>query len=171
MSDQNDPITEEPPAQHFDTEPLRQEVLKEIRRLNRLSNQGLWGLAIFILISLGAQRNFDFLPPISEEVRAVLGAAPPIKLVSIALVVYSFSALILILSRMMGGSETYRGWSHLGYLSGFYIFYYYGNALAENFWAVFAAGATILSLEYYQIWTFCSEAMKTEKQLLEKLND
>lgn len=171
MTEQNDPTNDYPPQPQFDPGPLRQEVHKEIRRLNRLSNQGLWGLALFILISLGAQQNFDFLPPITEGARAVLGAAPPVKLVSIALVVYSFSALILILSRMMGGSDTYRGWSHLAYLTGFYIFYYYGEVLSENFWAVFAAGFTILSLEYYQIWTYCSEAMRTEKELLDKLKN
>ncbi|OHB33522.1 MAG: hypothetical protein A2X84_00335 [Desulfuromonadaceae bacterium GWC2_58_13] len=171
MSDQTDPSTEQIPESRFDRGRLRREIHLEIRRLHRLSNRGLWGLALFILISLGAQQNLRFLPPLSEGARAVLGAAPPVKLISIALVVYSFSALILILSRMMGGSDTYRGWSHLGYLSGFYAFYYYAEVLPENFWAVFAAGITILTLEYYQIWTYCSEALRTEQELLSKLEE
>jgi hypothetical protein len=171
MTDQTDPLNEPASGSRFDREPLRREVHLEIRRLHRLSNRGLWGLSLFILISLGAQQNFDFLPTISDGARAVLGAAPPVKLISIALVVYSFSALILILSRMMGGSDTYRGWSHLGYLAGFYAFYYYAEALPENFWAVFAAGFTIFSLEYYQIWTYCSDGIRTEKELLSKLED
>jgi hypothetical protein len=171
MTERSEPSGEQPTPSRSDRGPLREEVRREIRRLHQLSNRGLWGLAIFILISLGAQRNFNFLPTFSEGARAVLGAAPPVKLISIALVVYSFSALVLILSRMMGGTETYRGWSHLGYLSGFYFFYYYGGALPDNFWAVFAAGATILSLEYYAIWSYCSEAIRTEKELLGKLED
>ena len=171
MSDRNEPPEARSAESRFDRTPLRQEVHQEIRRLHRLSNRGLWGLALFILVSLGAQQEFAFLPPISEGARALLGASPPTKLISIALVVYSFSALVLILSRMMGGSDTYRGWSHLGYLTGFYAFYYYGQALSENFWAVFAAGCTILSLEYYQIWTYCNEAIQTEKEILKKLED
>lgn len=171
MNDRTDPPNEQPAASRFDRGPLRKEVRAEIRRLQRLSNRGLWGLALFIFISLGAQRNFDFFPPLSEGARAVLGAAPPVKLISIALVVYSFSGLVLILSRMMGGTETYRGWSHLGYLSGFYLFYFYAEALSDNFWAVFAAGCTILTLEYYSIWNYCNEAIRTEKELLGKLDD
>ncbi|BCR06660.1 hypothetical protein DESUT3_37290 [Desulfuromonas versatilis] len=147
----------------------RREIETRIRRLHALANRGLWGLAIFILISIGAQRNFSFIPEISPEIRALLGPSPPIKLISIALAVYAFSALILILSRMMSGSNSYRGWSHLGYLSAFYAFYYYGEALQQNFWAVFAAGITILGLEYYQIWTHCAEALRKEKQLLASL--
>ncbi|WP_432823309.1 menaquinol oxidoreductase [Trichloromonas sp.] len=171
MSDQTDPPSAHISESRFDRGPLRQEVQLEIRRLHQLSNRGLWGLALFILISLGAQQDFKFLPPISDGARAVLGAAPPVMLISIALVVYSFSALILILSRMMGGSDSYRGWAHLGYLSAFYAFYYYAEALPENFWAIFAAGFTILALEYYQIWTYCSDAIRTEKELLSKLED
>lgn len=171
MSEQREPVSEQNSESRFDRGPLRREVQLEIRRLHRLSNRGLWGLSLFILISLGAQQNFAFWPPISDGARAVLGAAPPVKLISIALVVYSFSALVLILSRMMEGSDTYRGWSHLGYLSGFYAFYYYAEALPENFWAVFAAGFTILALEYFQIWNYCSEGIRTEKELLRKLDD
>lgn len=170
MSDQTNSPTGQNYESRFDRGRLRREINLEIRRLHRLSNRGLWGLALFILISLGAQ-EIRLLPPLSEGVRAVLGASPPVKLISIALVVYSFSALILILSRMMGGTDTYRGWSHLGYLSGFYTFYYYAEVLPENFWAVFAAGITILSLEYYSIWTFCSEAIRTEQELLSKLEE
>lgn len=148
----------------------RNEVEQEIRRLHSQSNKGLWGLAIFILLSIGAQQNFGFFPPIPESAREVLGAAPPTRLISIALVVYSFSALVLILSRMMGGADRYRGWSHLGYLTGFYAFYYYAEALPENFWAIFVAGMTIMSLEYYLVWTYCSEAIRKEKEILERLH-
>ncbi len=147
----------------------RKEVEQEIHRLNSESNKGLWGLAIFILIRIGAQQTFGFFPPISESAREVLGASPPTRMISIALVVYSFSALVLILSRMMGGSDTYRGWAHLGYLSGFYAFYYYAEALPENFWAIFVAGMTIMSLEYYLIWTYCSDAIRKEKEILQRL--
>ncbi len=152
-----------------DSASRRREIQAKIRRLHRLSNRGLWGLALFILMAIGGQQNFAFIPPIPDHIRALLGPSPPVKLISIALAVYSFSALILILSRMMSGSATYRGWSHLGYLAAFFAFYYYAQALEQNFWAIFAAGITILSLEYYQIWTHCSEMIRKEKALLNSL--
>jgi len=170
MTDQTTPPNGPDNESRFDRSRLQREINLEIRRLHRLCNRGLWGLALFVLISICAQQA-RYLPPLSTEVRNMLGAAPPVKLISIALVVYSFSALILILSRMMGGTDSYRGWSHLGYLSGFYLFYYYAEVLPENFWAVFAAGITILSLEYYSIWTYCSDAIRTERELLRKLEE
>jgi hypothetical protein len=146
----------------------RQECLGNIRRHGRRSRRGLWGLVLFTAISVGVL-NLSFLPMATEEMRRFLGAPPPVSLISLALVVYSFAALILILSRMMSGSESYRGWSHLAYLSAFYGFYFAADALKENFWAVFAAGLTILALEYYHLWTCCSEAIQREKELLARL--
>ena len=123
-------------------------------------------MALFFLVSLGAAVNFRFLPPISENLRQLLGISPSPTLISIALIVYAFSALILILGRMNTASVHFRGWSHIGYLSAFYLFYYYSGALRDNFWPVFIAGLTILGLENYRVWSACSEAIKNEKKIL-----
>ena len=123
-------------------------------------------MALFFLVSLGAAANFRFLPPISEEVRQFFGASPPPSLISIALIVYAFSALILILGHMNTGPRRFRGWSHLGYLTAFYLFYYYTDLLRDNFWQVFIAGLTILGLENYRVWSGCSEAIREEKKIL-----
>lgn len=139
--------------------------LKErIRTLHALSRRGIWGLLLFLTLSLGAVQEFSFLPPLTEEMRQWLGPAPPVRMISIALVVYSFSALILTLSRIWNGSGSYRGWSHLGYLGAFYGFYGFADALGENFFAVFIAGLTILGLEYYHIRTYCNEALARERE-------
>ncbi len=158
-------------AENSDTAPTitREQGLERIRKLHSLSQRGLWGLAIFLGISMVALPQSGLLPIIPRNVREVLGAAPPTNLISIALVVYSFSALVLILSRIGSGNGSYRGWSHLGYLSAFYAFYYYAGALESNFWAIFAAGFTILSLEHYHIWTFCRENIRKEKEHLKQL--
>ncbi|WP_305044647.1 menaquinol oxidoreductase [Geoalkalibacter sp.] len=139
---------------------------ERIRQLHALSHRGLWGLAAFLAVSLVAFNHSRLLPPLSDNLRAVLGKSPPTNLISIALVVYSFSALVLILSRMSTGQGKYKGWSHLAYLSAFYVFYLYGNVLDANFWAVFAAGVTIMALEHYQLWTFCTEAIRKEEERL-----
>ena len=154
-----------------DLDRRRDMILEKISELHALSRKGLWGLALFVAISTLAAyfRNFNLMAAVSPEVRDFLGKPPSSEMISIALVVYSFSALILILARMSADKETYRGWAHLGYLSGFYIFYFVSHALHENFWAVFAAGLTILGLEYYNVWSYSVDAIKKEKELLTQL--
>lgn len=145
----------------------RQEALQRIRALQSLSNRGLWYLCLFLAISLGARWEFRFLPSLPPGVRSILGAPPPSSWISVALVVYSFSAIVLALSRMMVGTGTRGGLDHVGYLTGFYVFYHFAGSLPENFWAVLAAGITILGLTAYGRWTHHAEQIQEE---LEKLN-
>ena len=126
-------------------------------------------MALFLTISLGAMRDFDFFPPLPEKVHALLGASPPVGLISAALIVYSFSAIILILARMAAGSGAYGGMSHVGYLVCFYLFYSYAGAMEDNFWAVFAAGMTILGVESYHIRTHFQELVKELEKVLPRL--
>ncbi|MBI5018603.1 MAG: menaquinol oxidoreductase [Deltaproteobacteria bacterium] len=147
-----------------DTDRLRRDSQARIRRLRSRGNWGIWGLCTFLVVSLAARRDFSFLPPLSERTRDLLGASPPVNLINMALVAYSFSALILTLSRMMSGADTYRGLSHLGYLTAFYVFYHFADAMSDNFWAVFAAGVTILVLEGYGLRTRCGELIEEEQE-------
>jgi len=101
-----------------------------------------------------------------ERIHKLLGAPPPVTLISIALVVYSFSAIILILSRMTLGMNARTGFAHVGYLTAFYGFYHFARAMEENFWAVFAAGVTILGLASYHNWVQCSEKIRAEQKIL-----
>jgi hypothetical protein len=147
----------------------QQEIQARIRGLKKQIRYSKLGMALFFLVSIGAAVNFRFLPPISGEIKDFLGASPPPTLISIALIVYAFSALVLIFSRMNTDSPRFRGWSHLGYLSAFYLFYYYCGLLRDNFWPVFVAGLTILGLEDYRVWSVCGEAIKREKEILAAL--
>jgi hypothetical protein len=128
-------------------------------------------MALFVALSLGALRDFDFLPSLPEKALAILGASPPVGLISAALIVYSFSAIVLILTRMATGSGAYGGFSHVGYLFGFYFFYHFAGAMADNFWAVFAAGMTILALESYHVHTHYQELVRELEQVLPRLED
>ena len=147
----------------------RQEILDRIRYFKRQIRYSKWWTALFALVSLGAAVNFRFFPPISEKMKQLLGVSPSPSLISIALIVYAFSALVLILGHMNTGPRRFRGWSHIGYLSAFYLFYYYTGALRDNFWAVFIAGLTILGLEDYRVWSGCNEAIKEEEKILKIL--
>jgi len=151
------------------TEKLREKILRNIRKLQNTFTRELLAFALFILISIGALSDFTPLATLSRVLAAKLGPAPPINLISALLVLYIFAAIILILSRMMSGVCKCGGVGHVAYLTGFYGFYHFAGALRENFWAVFASGLTILVLESYHIWTFCSEEIEKEKEVLATL--
>lgn len=144
-------------------ENLRQELMKEISRLNRFSSRGILALALFLVVSIFAWWGFFFLPA-PETVTALLGKPPSARLISIVLLLYTFSAIILSLSRMTTGVEHRSSFSHVGYLTAFYLFYYFGRSLQDNYWAVFGAGITILGVESYRIWTFCTEGIARKQE-------
>jgi len=150
-------------------EVLTQDVREGIDRLRGRANRGLWSMALFLGISLGALKDFDFVPSLPADIREMLGAPPPVTLISTALVVYSFSAIILILSRMALNSGKYGGITHVGYLGAFYGFYHYARALGDNFWAVLAAGVTVLALESYHVWTYYRGQIREEEEKLSRL--
>lgn len=141
---------------------------ERIARLQTRSRQGLWGLTLFVLLSAGIYVAPASTALISPKMFDVLGPSPPVSLISLALVVYCFSALVLAMPRIVDGGERYRGWSMLGYLSCFYGFYFYAGALEVNFWAVFAAGALLLSLEYLGVLIHCRAAVREEKAAIDR---
>ena len=149
-------------------EVLENQLRADIKRLNRFSNRGLWAFSLFILLSLTAWRDFPMLP-LPDAVVAVLGPPPSPYIISIALLFYTFSAIILSLSRMTAGLEHKSSFCHVGYLACFFLFYHFAKALDDNFWPVFGAGVTILAVESYRIWSFCREALSQRYEQLEFL--
>lgn len=157
-----------PEARDFDQQ--RQESLARIGRLQRKSGNGPICLAIFLAVSITAQQDFSIIPTLPDNIRDILGRPPSPNMISAALVLYSFSAIILVLTRMVSSSERYGGITHVGYLTAFYIFYHFSGSLHDNFWAVFAAGLTVLLLESYHLWTLCNFEIRKERALLEQLD-
>jgi len=145
---------------------LQKKLLEDMDRLNRFSIRGILALALFILVSIFAWWGFSFLPE-PERVTVVLGKPPSAHIISIALIVYTFSAIILSLARMSTGVEHRSSFSHVGYLTAFFLFYYFGKSLDENYWAVFGSGMTILGVESYRIWTYCAENISRIKEDIE----
>jgi len=143
-----------------------QELVSETKRLNRLSNRGFMALALFLLVCITAWQGFFFLPG-PDTVTAMLGKPPSPRIISIALLIYTFSAIMLSLSRMTMSIEHRSSFCHVGYLSGFFLFYYFAKALEDNYWAVFGAGVTIIGVESYRIWSYCSEAITKKKEDME----
>jgi hypothetical protein len=145
-----------------------QDIQARISRLRILGRRPWWVLAGFTLISALAIPGF-LLPPVTPEMRAVLGPPPPLILINLALVVYTFSALILSLARMMSGADAARCWVPLLYIAPFYFFYYVAEALRENYWAIFAAGLTVSGMECYRCWTWAKESLQEEEKALLRL--
>jgi hypothetical protein len=140
-----------------------------IRNLEKRAHYGVYILSAFILLSIGATHNFSFLPSFSPTIRQSMGMAPPAGLISVTLVIYIFSAVILSLGRMMEGVDKVGGISHLGYLGAFFFFYHFSGDMDAHFWAVFAGGATILALESYQRWNYCRDEILKEREILQEL--
>lgn len=115
------------------------------------SRHGVYGLGVFVLLSLAATALQSAVPQIPIAWRARLGAAPPVELIAMALCIYVFSALLLLLARFAETDHRYRGWPHLGYLAGFYFFFFYAEALPQYFPALVGTGTTLFLLEYYRI--------------------
>lgn len=142
---------------------------RSIRKLEKRAYSGAYILSAFLILSIGATHNFSFLPTFSQAMRKSMGTGPSSGFISIALVIYVFSAVILSLSRMMEGSDKIGGVTHLGYLGGFFFFYHFSGDMDAQFWAVFAGGTTIICLESYQLWNFCRDEILNEREALEKL--
>ncbi|MDY0292030.1 MAG: hypothetical protein RBR02_06810 [Desulfuromonadaceae bacterium] len=166
------------PSQFGDSTELRQpeqrmaRIQAHIEELQRLTHRGLVGLALFALVSLVAVyfQDSNIMLYLSPQTRDLLGKPPSAIMINIALAVYSFSALILGIGRLTEQDERYRGWSHIGYLTVFYIFYAFANALSVNVVAVIISGCTILGLEYYSTWNSARSAIKREKEIMQRLS-
>jgi hypothetical protein len=166
-----EPIHDAPlPETPEENEQARREAMARVRQYQKRSLRGVWYLALFLIISLAAQQGFSHLPDFPPSVRKLLGAPPPPLMISGVLLLYSFSALVLILGRMTTGIGSFSGLQHLGYLSGFFIFYHFSHTLEDNFFAVLAAGLTILALEAYHVWTWHQEQIRNEKQYIVRLD-
>jgi len=150
-------------------EDLRQRTEVRIRRLERATLAGLWSMILFLLVSFGAYENFTFLPELSDKFRRMLGAPPPSEMISLALVIYAFSAIVGTLARMSRNIKPFRGLMHTAFFTAFYAFYYLSGVLPDNFWAVFFAGLSVMGLENYYLWAHSKEALQKERELLERM--
>lgn len=156
----------DPPDFRQDPVRFRKETLAKIRKLQRKFTVELLSVALFLLLSIAVLYDLAFFPSLPENIRATLGKPPSVNMIDAVLLLYVFSGIILILSRMMSGLGKYGGVSHVGFIAGFYFFYHFSGKLPENFWAVFAAGVTILGLEGYHLWIYCSEEIEREREVL-----
>ena len=149
---------------------MRQKIQEQIRLCEQRSNYGLWALALFVAISIAANSQFHFLAELALKWRAILGPPPPTSWINGALFIYSFSAAIQVFTRMMQGTEPKGTIFPVIYLLLFYLFYGASGALIEHFWAVLAAGITILGLESYSCWNYYQTELRGAREELDRLD-
>lgn len=147
-------------------EDQRATLLESIRRLHARSYRGIWAIVAFACISVPVLLSDQLFPPLTPEVKKMLGTPPSSNMINALLVVYAFSAILLVLGRITNSSPKLVSFSHIGYLICFYVFYYFSGVLAENFWAVLATGMTILSLESYHIWSLSMAQIREDEEAL-----
>lgn len=152
-----------------DRDDLRRRIEARIKGHERATGNGLWGMVLFLLVSLAAYDDFSVLPDLSLSLRAALGDPPPAELISLALVVYAFSGIVRTLARMSSNSPSYLGLMHAGFFAAFYGFYHLSAALPDNFWAVFFSGMSVMGLENYFLWSYSSAAISKERALLDSM--
>ncbi|MCM2264558.1 MAG: menaquinol oxidoreductase [Desulfuromonadales bacterium] len=157
--------TDGPPGR----ENLQALIEARIRRLELTAANGLWGMVLFLLVSFSAFDGFALLPDLPESIRQKLGAPPPIDLISLALVIYAFSGIVLTLARMTTATGSYRGFMHAAFFTGFYTFYHLSGGLPDNFWAVFLSGISVMGLESYHLWTRHGAAIRKQQTMLADL--
>lgn len=145
---------------------MRQRTQTQISDLEARSNRGLWSLALFVAISIGGASGFAFLPDLPPQWRQALGPPPPVHLLNLGLFIYSFSAALLTLAKMMEGSAPRNSLISVAALVIFYIFYTLAGALADHFWAIFAAGMTTIGLESYHIWVHHADDLREARERL-----
>jgi hypothetical protein len=148
-------------------EELRLKIEARIKRLEMASTNGLWAMVLFLLVSLAAFNDFFFFPDLSEDAHRMLGAPPPGEMISLALVVYAFSAIVRTLARMTRNVKPYLGLMHAAFFAAFYTFYHLSGVLPDNFWAVFFAGISVMGLENFYLWSHSNAAIRKERELLQ----
>lgn len=159
-------MTSQDTKQEFSPADQRVALRESIRQLHARSYRGIWAIVAFACASVPVMLSEQILPPLTPEIKKMLGTPPSSNMISALLVVYAFSAILLVLGRITNASPKIVSFSHIGYLACFYAFYYFSGVLPENFWAVLATGMTILSLESYHIWSLSMAQLREEEETL-----
>ena len=115
--------------------------------------ENLSSLGLFLIVCVIAfiHKDFSLFESVNESIKVILGNPPPAFLISTALAVYLFSAMVLTLSDIVQNSEPKNKWSHLFYRITFFIFYSFGGTIALNFIPVLLVGLFLYGLEQFHI--------------------
>lgn len=126
--------------------------MKPISEQN-MTQQNAIEIILFLIISMIAFYfgGFNLFLAASEPMKVFLGAPPEAYLVSISLVVYFSSALIIRIFSILNDVKPIMKWTHLGYRTAFFVFYCFSGSIAANFIPVFLVGIILYSLDQFHV--------------------
>lgn len=136
--------------------------LKRSEQLHALCRIGLWGLLVFIAATIATWQLTVKWPSCPPSVQTILGAAPSVNLIHLALTAYLLSALMLSITRHFQKTEKYAGWGQIGFMLPFYFFYWYAGTLSDNFVIITASGVALLMIEQIRLYHLCRGLLRHE---------
>jgi hypothetical protein len=125
------------------------------------TRRNLWALLVFLLVSIAALplRQVQLFELFPAELHPLLGAPPPVALVTAAMFVYVFATLVLVAYRLQGGQPPV--WKHrdLALRIVFYALYLFAGGLDSHFHGVLIAGLLLFTLEQFHGLCYTQEGM------------
>lgn len=124
--------------------------------LYRNSRSGLWGICIYLAVTLLAicckdQCLASVLPP---HLMQKLGAVPPVFMAVAVLWISTLSALTVICGRLFHGTEPASTRSQVAFRVGFYILFFVVGGLGQWFNELFVSGLVVLTLQHYSVSSY-----------------
>jgi hypothetical protein len=128
----------------------------ELDSLYRKSLNGLWGICIYLAVTLLAicckdQSLATVLPP---QLMQKLGVVPPVYMAVVVLWISTLSALTVISGRLFHNTEPASTRSQVAFRVGFYILFFVVGGLGQWFNELFVSGLVVLALQHYNVSSY-----------------
>ncbi len=133
----------------------------ELDSLYKNSRSGLWGVCIYLAVTLVAFycKDQSLAGMLSPQQMQKLGAVPPVFMAVIVLWISTLSALTVIAGRLFHGTKPTSTKSQLAFRIGFYILFFVVGGLGQWFNELFVSGLVVLALQHYNVHSYYSRAI------------
>lgn len=144
----------------------------DIDGLYQLSRKGLLGILLFLAASAAALnfRELTLTGTVSPDLMELLASTPPVILVNIIFGASTISSLIIIAGRIYFNLRPGNIWTHFWFRVSFYFLYFIADSLNEHFYVVFISGMTVLALQHYNIFNYCTKAIEKKMDIWDNLS-
>lgn len=151
----------------------RDNLKADIDGLYKLSRKGLLGILLFLAASAVAlnYRELTLSGSVTPAMMEQLASTPPVILVNIIFGASTISSLIIIGGRIYFNLRPGNIWTHFLFRIAFYFLYFIADSLNEHFYVVFISGLTVLALQHYNIFNYCTRAIEKKMDVWESLSN
>jgi len=133
----------------------------ELDNLYKNSRCGLWGICIYLAVTLIAFccKDQSLATMLSPQLMQKLGAVPPVFMAVVVLWISTLSALTVIVGRLFHATIPSSTRSQLAFRIGFYILFFAVGGLGQWFNELFVSGLVVLALQHYNVSSYYSRAI------------